>query len=415
MTQPDQQARHFDDVLLMFFRRKEAPPAPTGISTKPLKMTTIPGAFYGGADPVIFANQPVQKTTESQLMPVIPDVTPPPSPPNPRPPMSRPATVAKTATAPAAIQMPVSQRSFFQNKIFVGGLAGLFLAGIGGITWYYLRPTPELPIETPIETPVVVVPTVPPIVPPPEEPIVVPPVETPTTTAPVATPPSGLQFPTILLSDQVDTDNDSLTDAEEEVFGTDSGIWDTDQDGYYDGQEVFNLYNPKGFAPVRLIDSGLIREYVHANFQYRVYYPVLWKADAVDVSGRQILFSAITGDYIEIQAVDREDGQTFEAWFATHAAHELYSDLKPFTNRFKESVFRRRDDLVAYIVQERLVFVIIYHPGVTDSIYYRHVMQMMLQSFRPEKTFVELPEQTVFPEELPAVDEAETTTPPPGL
>ena len=44
----------------------------------------------------------------------------------------------------------------------------------------------------------------------------------------------------------LDSDNDGLTDAEEEVYGTDKNNSDTDGDGYTDGAEVQNGYNPLG-------------------------------------------------------------------------------------------------------------------------------------------------------------------------
>ncbi|KKQ27634.1 MAG: Calcium-binding protein [Candidatus Magasanikbacteria bacterium GW2011_GWC2_37_14] len=44
-----------------------------------------------------------------------------------------------------------------------------------------------------------------------------------------------------------DTDGDSLTDKEEiEVYKTDPTKVDTDDDGYWDGYEIINNYNPLG-------------------------------------------------------------------------------------------------------------------------------------------------------------------------
>lgn len=42
----------------------------------------------------------------------------------------------------------------------------------------------------------------------------------------------------------VDTDQDSLTDVEEAILGTNPAVSDTDGDGYSDGSEVQNLFNP---------------------------------------------------------------------------------------------------------------------------------------------------------------------------
>lgn len=44
----------------------------------------------------------------------------------------------------------------------------------------------------------------------------------------------------------VDSDNDGLTDAQEETYGTDPNNPDTDADGYTDGEEVLAGYNPNG-------------------------------------------------------------------------------------------------------------------------------------------------------------------------
>jgi len=43
-----------------------------------------------------------------------------------------------------------------------------------------------------------------------------------------------------------DTDNDGLTDTLELIYGTDINNPDTDGDGYLDGQEIQNGFNPKG-------------------------------------------------------------------------------------------------------------------------------------------------------------------------
>lgn len=49
---------------------------------------------------------------------------------------------------------------------------------------------------------------------------------------------------TIINSALLDTDNDGLTDEQEEIYGTDRINPDTDGDGYLDGEEVENGFNP---------------------------------------------------------------------------------------------------------------------------------------------------------------------------
>lgn len=361
--------------------------APEEKSKAPIHMSSIPDIFYGGADPQIYhaqtAKVPFSKKPE------------------------RPASTTGVPSQPATAQAVVAPKN---RKLFYILGSIFFLISVGLISWYYIRQM------TPVSPVVIQEPTAPRV----QEPVI-PTEPTPTTSTPeiitptttedeivTTTPNEGpiLEFPRIVLVDSVDLDADSLTDVEEELFGTDSGTWDSDEDGYYDGQEVVNLYNPKQVAPVKLIDSGLVREYVNPKWQYRLYYPLGWEAASVDDNSDQVLFSAITGDYIEILAMEKGSDETFQDWFSKNAKGQSYTDTLAFINRFEVEGFKRQDNLVAYFVKGNTVYVIIYQPGTTGFIPFRHVMIMMMQSFRPTKTSVVLPEQTI----LPVVTSSEATS-----
>ncbi|MBI5222515.1 MAG: hypothetical protein HY980_03395 [Candidatus Magasanikbacteria bacterium] len=364
----------------MFFWKKEKT---NKIEAPPENIIKIPEEFYGAKDPVVHYNSAAKSTAVIQKAESV-------------------GLVGKKSTATAW----VSKLGFLRNKRLLFGLiiAG-FLIVVGLISWYYVwqaRKQMVAPVITaPTEQPKEEQPA--PVEENTEEPMMEEPIaEAATSTEeaveePVSLGPQPLQFPTILLMNSSDIDSDSLTDLEEELFGIDSGTWDTDGDGYYDGQEVFNLYNPAGVAPMKIIDSGLAKEYVNPIWQYRVYYPAQWQVGEVDDEKKAVLFSAITGDYVEIFVSVKDAGETFDDWFAREATEQSYADLQPFTNRFQEDGWKRQDDLTAYFVTDSQVFVLLYNPGVTGSIPFRHVMQMMWQSFRPSKTSVAIPEQTVLP------------------
>lgn len=214
-------------------------------------------------------------------------------------------------------------------------------------------------------------------------------------------------FPKITFTNSVDLDSDGLTDLEEEIFGTDSGNSDTDGDGYYDGLEVNNLYNPRGFAPVKLIDSGLVAEYVNPIWQYRLYYPTSWQIGEVDSEYRQVLFSTATGDFIEVLVMQKQTEETFDDWFANKAVGQRITDLQDFKNRFQEIGKKRQDNLVNYFIKDNNIYIIIYHPvNENGFIPFRQIIQMMTQSFRPTKTHISIPEQTILPV-APTVEEIE--------
>lgn len=364
----------------MFWRRKQA----TKQVEEVKNIHVMPDDFYGGKDPVVHYVKTEKTVENGQVLKTNAPVK---------------QSAASLAHGVSQMQLP----SFLHSKKFkiITVVVGSLVV-IGLISWYYINQAkpkvvqPIIPKETVTPVSEVIEPAVEEVI----EPVV--PEVVPTTTEPIIEPEKkvGLEFPSILLADGPDLDSDSLTDLEEEMFGTDSGVWDTDSDGYYDGLEVFNLYNPKGIAPMKIIDSGLVKEYVNPVWSYRVYYPVGWAVASVDEKSSQVLFSALSGDYIEIWSEDLQAGEGFTDWFARQAKDQLYSDLQTFTNRFKEDGWKRKDDLVAYFVANSKVYVLVYHPGVTGDISFRHVFVVMEQSFRPSKTTVVIPEQEILPQVL---------------
>ncbi len=334
-----------------------------------LDIHKIPDAFYGGNNPVIYEQVSTSKSK---------DVT-------------RIAPAISTPSSPGA-----SKRRF--PIIVIVGFLGILV--IGGASAYYIlqyraarnSTMSNPPVETSDRIPVI--------------PSISQVNSTQTTStissstigpAPTTTPSlisNFLEFPSVNLANSADVDLDQLTDIEEALFGIDSGTWDTDVDGYYDGQELINLYNPRGAAPVKLIDSGLVREYVNPFSEYRLYYPLQWQKGAVDPEEKQVLLSSIGGEFIEIRVFQKNSGDTFSQWFQANAPDQQFNLLTSFTNRFGVEGFKRSDGLVVYFDTSSFVFVILYHqPESTAPIPYRSTMQMVYQSFRPTATTRTIPEQ----------------------
>jgi len=355
-----------------FLKKKNLDQVKTGNN---VPMILIPEEFYGGKDPVIhYQNQNVKNSKNKPEEKIF----------------------AQTSTHHLV--------NLFENKIVLYSVIGVgFLLVVGVITWYYLNQAgyfvkpvlvePELPKITTDNTSATVVSTTEEIV----NTVEIETVETEATST-IEQVTTTIEYPAVFLTNSADMDNDSLTDIEEETIGTDSGVWDTDKDGYYDGQEVYNLYNPVGLAPMKIVDSGVVLEYVNPKWQYRLYYPNTWEIGVVDDEGRQVLFSSADGDYFEVDVIDKEVNDSFADWFAKNATGQKFSDLSDFTNRFKESGKKRADDLVGYFVSNNKVYVITYHSSSSGFASYRHFMQLMIQSFRPNKTVVEIPVQAILNE-----------------
>ena len=331
-----------------------------------IEVQTMPADFYGGVNPVV----KFKKVEKEVVLSGQPALT------------AAEKKILDKSTA-AGSGLALHPASLLTNKkyaiIFGSGLFAVVVAGVSAYYYFQLKPKPIAPSPQP---PVI------------GEPAVVPAVTAPTTTetpAMVATtteivPPTlaeaALEFPSALLGESADLDKDDITDMAEELFGTDPSKPDSDEDGYNDGHEVFYLYNPAGKEPMKLVDSGYVKEYANPVFGYRTYYPTGWAVGSVDGESRDVLFSTITGENIEIRTFDLALNETFADWFAKWASNENYGDLLDFESRFFSAGKSRKDGLVYYFIDQNRVYVLAYHTTDSNTVNYRSAMLLLARSFQ---------------------------------
>lgn len=366
------------------------------ISVREIPVRTIPGDFYGGANPVVIFKNVQKEITTTKTAPKI---------------AAKPSEIAALEKATAAGGLA----DLLINRKFLAIVAGvLFLFAIASAAAYYwwqernaVNPAAQVaPIERSAEQAIIV----------PSSTVATSTVVTTTdltaeiasTTAeeqeapPIAEKEVPLDFSSMLLGDSEDMDNDDVTDKAEEYFGTDPGNPDSDDDGFNDGHEIFNLYNPLGTKPMKIINSGKITDFENPAFKYKLYYPNTWAVGIVDNEYRDILFSTLNGENIEVRVFDILPGQEFSTWFGDHAPDQNFSDLVEFSSVFKEQGFMRKDFLVYYFIKDGKVYVIAYHNVDPVKVDFRSVIKMMARSFRYEGNNFELPE--------PIVEGEQTTT-----
>ncbi len=333
------------------------------------KVQVIPADFYGGVNPVVtFKNvaKQVELGGNSSVS-------------------SAEKKVLDKQTA-AGSGNDLHPASFLARPRFlvIGGLVILLVASAGVSLYYWLQskknvippPVPVVFVENP---PVVEVPTTTPVATvPTTTPVVLP--------TPVSLADQPLVFPSILLGDSADTDKDGLTDREEELLTTDFSIPDTDEDSYTDSHEIFYLYNPSGREPMKLLDSGLVKEYRNPVFGYTLLYPTTWAIGDVDGTYRDVLFSTITGENIEVRVFDKEPTMDFAAWFDLHAKDQKYGDLVTFEGYFNQlSGYRRADWLVYYFPTNTRVYTLIFHTTDSNIVNFRSIIKIMARSFAPQE------------------------------
>ncbi len=346
------------------FGHKKATPTNTTNEPVVAAIHVIPTDFYGGMNPVVTFKDVSREVVLNRGAVVSP--------------ADKKLLDKQTAVGSGEVLHPAN---LLANPKFLALAAlGLFVVIGGGVTLYYvLTSKPETPVvpivTTPIPTdtaPIVEAPTTPLITPSSTEPVV---------TTPVSLADQPLTFPSVLLGDSVDTDKDELTDREEELFATDLNIPDTDSDTYSDSHELFYLYNPAGKEPQKLLDSGLVKQYTNPSFGYTLYYPISWALGDVDGTSRDMLFSTLTGENIEVRVFDKEATEDFATWFQKRAPDQKYSDVQNFDTYFDGKGYRRQDWLVYYFPTANHVYVLVYHTTDSNIINYRTVLKVMARSF----------------------------------
>ncbi len=246
----------------MFEKSPTSPPTPVAPPPKTgPAIFVMPEGYRGGTGKL------VQPKVPEPVKPAVVVIAPPPPP----PPVS------------AGLTKPVVKKKSHAKLIVIIGLLFIALLGIGG--YFLLNSATLAPAPAPVPIPEPVPEPIPAPIP---EPI----------PEPVG-PTSG-----------IDTDGDGLTDVEENsIYRSELSIADTDQDGYSDGLEVVNRYNPAAVAPKTLLEAGIVRPQVSGDISFL--YPVTWIVQEAE-DGSMILTTA-TGETITFRTVQSGEGPTPDA------------------------------------------------------------------------------------------------------
>jgi hypothetical protein len=226
--------------------------------------------------------------------------------------------------------------------------------------------------------------------PPPQE--IPPPAEIATTTGespllqPVISPPEEIAGPileetTEKLTPGVDADADGLTDKEEAIFQTDPTRPDTDGDGFLDGNEVYNLYNPAAPPPVTLLESGVVKLYRNVPAGYSIYYPTAWSASSTkDIL--EVDFVSKETESIKINAEEADPNVSLRSWYLAKYKTADINTLQSYTSKQGYQGLQDEERLHTYIKKGKYVFTISYDLGGANVVWYRALYGMMLNSLK---------------------------------
>ncbi len=186
----------------------------------------------------------------------------------------------------------------------------------------------------------------------------------------------------IILPKAPDQDQDGLTFEEEKVFNTDSAKPDSDGDGYVDGLEVVNLYNPIGFAPVKIEESGLVEVYTNPSFNYSIFYPKVWISRALDETNREILFTSATGEFIQVIVEENFEHLSALDWYLAKTPDVTAAQVKTVVTKGGLSGIQSPDELTVYFASGDYIFAIAYNVGTKTEVNFKSIFEMMVRSFK---------------------------------
>ncbi len=176
----------------------------------------------------------------------------------------------------------------------------------------------------------------------------------------------------------IDTDQDGLTDLEEQTYQTDKQIVDSDKDGYSDGDEIKNLYDPLASGQ-KLIDSGLVIRYTNDLYAYEIFSPKAWLVKAIDDSRQKIEFipDTSTSELVRIEVTENVGQKSLVDWQKTLYGIQVMENFKIGN----QAALRSTDKKQVLIVTTGYVYTIIYDTS-NDSHNFATTFEMMLKSFK---------------------------------
>lgn len=179
----------------------------------------------------------------------------------------------------------------------------------------------------------------------------------------------------------MDTDSDGLSNLEERtIYGTNSNLSNTDGDSFVDLNEVLNLFDPATPAPSLLKDNLGVTVYQDSDSTFEIFRPTSWSIRTGDDGG--VMFSASTGEFIQMLIEDIEEGQNLDDWYFDLAPDVSSSEIESITTRQGYDEILSPNRMTAFVHAGDKVFVISYNLNDQLEIQYRVTFEMMVNSFR---------------------------------
>ena len=211
------------------------------------------------------------------------------------------------------------------------------------------------------------------------EPVVLPTDDSLATSTATSTPETIEEGLAVGLTPGLDSDSDGLTDAEEILLRTDVSTADTDGDGYLDGAELLNLYDPA--SPGKLADNITIALYENETFNYSVLYPSVWQLSS-NGGDDSIMYRAADNQLFQIIVQPNINQQSLDQWYLEQLDLFIINDANRLSGTNWQGIINA-DGLTLYLMdlRKKYIFTLTYNPGQNNILEYADIFNMMIKSF----------------------------------
>lgn len=176
-----------------------------------------------------------------------------------------------------------------------------------------------------------------------------------------------------------DSDNDGLSDAEEEILGSDSFKIDTDGDGYDDLSELLNLYNPAQEG--KLSENLNFRYYNNIRFKYLALVPASWNIkDTGD--GESTIFSAPDNSFFQIISEQNILNEDIVSWYNKQFSLEMALQESVILKDGWQGVYSQDKNIIYLTDNNRdYIYSISYVSSGQEVGVYKNIFQALINSF----------------------------------
>ena len=177
----------------------------------------------------------------------------------------------------------------------------------------------------------------------------------------------------------LDSDQDGLTNAEEILLGASTSTPDTDGDGYSDGAEILNLYDPASQS--KLASNTNIALYENKTYRYSVLYPSAWQISA-NGGDDSIMFKTNDNQFFQVIVQPNSAKQSLDQWYMEQLSVVSINDSDRLNGPNWQGI-KNIDGLTLYLMdaKQNYIFTLAYNPGENNILDYINIFNMMVKSF----------------------------------